>query len=85
MSNRVLEIIGSARDAVNDSRAKTTDAEATVHLLYVDDIVALLGAKKSRWWIRNHFAPNAKLKIGRTVAWIQGDALAWLQTQRVSR
>ena len=85
MSNRVLGIIGRAGDAVNDSHPRTSDAEASVRVLYVDDIVQLLGGKKSRWWIRNYFAPNAKLKIGRTVAWIQGDALAWLQTQRASR
>jgi predicted DNA-binding transcriptional regulator AlpA len=85
MSNRVLGIIGRDGDAVNDSNPKTANAEAAVRLLYVDDIVVLLGAKKSRWWIRNHFAPNSKLKIGRTVAWIQGDALAWLQSQRASR
>jgi hypothetical protein len=85
MSNRVLGIVGGAGDAVNDSHLESTGPEEGVRLLYVDDIVALLGAKKSRWWIRNHFAPNAKLKIGRTVAWIQRDALAWLRTQRASR
>jgi hypothetical protein len=53
-------------------------------LLFVDDIVALLRGKKTEWWIRHHFAPSTKRKIGRSCAWFERDALEWITSQRSS-
>lgn len=53
-------------------------------LLFVDDIEALLRGKKTAWWIRHHFAPSTKRKIGRSCAWFERDALEWITAQRSS-
>lgn len=58
-------------------------ARTEVELLYVDDVVRLLGGRKGAWWVRKHFAPKLKLKIGRTVAWPREEALQWIREQRV--
>lgn len=54
-------------------------------LVYVDDVVKLLGGRKSAWWVRNHFAPEKKLKVGRTVAWFRRDVEDFLLRLRVPR
>ncbi len=51
-------------------------------LLFVDDISLLLGKRKTDWWIRHRFAPGAKLKVGRSCAWFEREALEWLAAQR---
>jgi hypothetical protein len=51
-------------------------------LLYVDDISRLLGGRKTDWWVRHHFAPSHKRKIGRSCAWFERDALEWIDEQR---
>jgi len=48
-------------------------------LLYVDDIRQLLSNRKSRWWVKRNFAPDARFKIGRDCVWYEADAHAWLQ------
>src|ERR1700682_2209629 len=53
-------------------------------LLYVDDISRLLGGRKTEWWVRHHFAPSHKRKIGRSCAWFERDALEWIDEQRSS-
>lgn len=54
-------------------------------LLSVSDVVALLGGRKSAWWVRHHFAPQAKLKIGRSLLWYADEAESWIREQRASR
>ena len=51
-------------------------------LLFVSDISELLGGRKSEWWIRHCFAPEHKIKLGRECAWLERDALAWLESRR---
>lgn len=55
-----------------------------VELLYVDDIVRLLGGRKSAWWVRNHFAREDRLKIGRSVAWLREAAERWIRERRLA-
>lgn len=54
-------------------------------VLYVDDVRELLRHAKSKWWIRNCFAPESRLKIGRSVAWRESDALDWIASRRAPR
>jgi hypothetical protein len=51
-------------------------------ILYVRDVVELLGNAKSEWWVRNNFAPESRFKVGRLPAWWESDAYAWLDAQR---
>lgn len=53
--------------------------------LFVDDIYQLLRGAKSKWWIRTQFAPHLRLKIGRTLAWLESDVHAWIETLRAPR
>ncbi len=59
-------------------------------IMYAEDIQALYGTdpkgrpRRSRNWIHEHFAPEARHKDGRTIYWWETDALAWLDTQRES-
>lgn len=53
-------------------------------LLYVPDVQALLRNGKSAWWVRNNFAPEHRIKVGRSPAWWLSDALTWLSS-RVQR
>jgi hypothetical protein len=50
-------------------------------MLYVSDVIELLRNGKSAWWVRNHFAPEHRLKVGRSPAWWESDALDWLNRQ----
>jgi len=50
-------------------------------IYYVRDAVELLGGKKSEWWVRNHFAPEHRFKVGRMPAWWEADVFAWLDAQ----
>lgn len=54
-------------------------------LLYVPDARALLGNRKSAWWIKRNFAPQFRFKIGRDSVWYESDALSWLDAQREAR
>lgn len=55
-------------------------------LMGVDDVITeIYGGNKSAWWIRHHFAPEAKLKHGRTCLWERDAAWAWALAQRESR
>ena len=54
-------------------------------LLSVEDVVARFGGKKGVWWVRHHFAPKAKLKIGRSLFWYEDEAEGWIRQQRASR
>lgn len=54
-------------------------------IVYVDDVVRLLGGRKSAWWVRNHFARDRRFKIGRSVAWFRSDADEFLARLRVAR
>lgn len=54
-------------------------------LLSVGDVVARFGGKKGAWWVRHHFAPKAKLKIGRSLFWYEDEAESWIREQRASR
>lgn len=71
MSDRLLQLV----ERVIAPPAPIGDRGA---LLYVDDVVQLLGGKKSAWWVRHHFAPEYKRKIGSTCAWWKRDALFWI-------
>lgn len=57
-------------------------------LMYAEDIQALYGnrpggkPRRSRAWIHEHFAPEARHKDGRTIYWWEIDALAWFDAQR---
>lgn len=51
-------------------------------LMYVPDIRALIRNAKSDWWIRTCFAPEHRFKVGRSPAWWERDAVAWLSGQR---
>lgn len=68
--------------AIAVSRAAPSARE---RVMYVRDIVALLNGAKSAWWMRNHFAPEHRLKIGRTLAWFEHEALGWIARQRGQR
>ena len=48
-------------------------------ILYVPDILLLIRNAKSKWWVRNRFAPEARFKVGRSPAWWEKDALSWLR------
>jgi hypothetical protein len=50
-------------------------------MLFVRDVVELLGGKKSAWWVRNRFAPEQKHRLGRDPYWWEKDALRWLDEQ----
>jgi hypothetical protein len=54
-------------------------------LIAVDEVVDMLGGRKSAWWVRNHFAPIAKLKIGRSLFWERAEAERWIREQRATR
>lgn len=47
-------------------------------MLFVDDVVQLLGGRKSAWWVRNRFAPDKKHKLGRDPYWWECDCTEWL-------
>src|SRR5262249_25539814 len=51
-------------------------------ILYVADIRTLIENAKSEWWGRNCFAPEYRVKVGRSPAWWESDAIAWLEAQR---
>jgi len=51
-------------------------------ILFVSDVRELLRGGKSDWWVRNHFAPEHRFYVGRTPAWWESDALAWLDGER---
>ena len=51
-------------------------------LMYVRDILDLLRNEKSAWWVRNCFAPEHRFKVGRSPAWWESDAHAWLENRR---
>lgn len=53
--------------------------------LVIDDVYELLRGSKSKWWIRTKFAPEHRLKIGRTVAWLESDVHSWIETLRAPR
>lgn len=53
-------------------------------LLYVEDVVQLLGGKRDAWWVRHKFAPEFKRKIGGACAWWERDALFWIDRQQVA-
>lgn len=48
-------------------------------MLFVSDVQKLFGKddagrwRKSAWWIRNHFAPEKKRKLGRDPFWWEAD------------
>lgn len=69
---------GSSSEAARPS-------SGSFELVYIDDVIAMLGGRKSRWWVRNHFAPKARLRIGRTPAWPRSEALSWIEAQRDAR
>lgn len=50
-------------------------------MLFVPDVVALLKGKKSAWWVRNKFAPEAKHKLGRDSYWWATEVAAWLDRE----
>jgi len=52
-------------------------------ILFVPDVIALLEHKKSAWWVRNHFAPEYKHKLGRDRFWWEYQALPWLEHWRL--
>jgi hypothetical protein len=51
-------------------------------ILYVPDVLLLIRNGKSAWWVRNRFAPEHRFKVGRSPAWWEHDAIAWLDAQR---
>ena len=51
-------------------------------VLYVPDVLELIRNAKSAWWVRNHFAPEHRFKVGRSPAWWERDAIAWLEARR---
>lgn len=57
-------------------------------LLSVDDVLALYprgpGGRPivSRWWVTHRFCPEGKMRFGRTIAWWERDALAWMDRQQ---
>jgi hypothetical protein len=59
-----------------------TSPSSRGRLLYVNDICSLLENRKSRWWVKRHFAPDARFKIGRDCVWYEADAHAWLQSRK---
>ena len=65
--------------------ASATPSRGESTLLSVADIVALLGRRKSAWWVRHHFAPEAKIKLGRSPFWYADEAESWIRAQRASR
>ncbi len=59
----------------------TTPLAERGRMLFVPDVIALLDHKKSAWWVRNHFAPEYKRKLGRDPYWWETDCLRWLDRQ----
>lgn len=52
-------------------------------LLYVEDVrQELLGGRKSASWVRHHFAPEFKHKLGRDDFWYDDEAHEWLRSRR---
>jgi hypothetical protein len=57
-------------------------------MLLARDVQELIGKKpdgkwrRSLWWIRYNFAPDAKRYLGRDAFWWESEALAWLDAQR---
>ncbi len=52
----------------------------TVRLLSVATVLAeIVGAdvKLSAWWIRERFAPEHRIRLGRGVYWPEAEARAW--------
>jgi len=70
---RAIRIINSTERSVNRKG----------RILYVADIRALIGNGKSDWWVRNCFAPDYRFKVGRSPAWWESEAIAWLEAQRL--
>jgi hypothetical protein len=50
-------------------------------MLFVADVVKLLQDRKSAWWVRNHFAPEFKHKLGRDPYWWEADAQRWMDSE----
>lgn len=57
-------------------------------MLFLRDVQALFGTdetgafRKSLWWVKNHFAPEFKRKLGRSPYWWETEALQWLDAQQ---
>jgi hypothetical protein len=51
-------------------------------ILYVPDVLELLRHEKSAWWVRKCFAPELRFKVGRSPAWWESEAVAWLAAGR---
>jgi hypothetical protein len=50
-------------------------------LLFTEDVRRdLLSGRKSASWVRHHFAPTHKRKLGRDNFWYERDARAWLDS-----
>jgi hypothetical protein len=48
--------------------------------LYATDIVALVDYRVRERWVRDHFAPHLKRKLGRTPFWWEAEATDYLTT-----
>ncbi len=68
---------GDGRSSLSNA---TLDAPADRgRLLFTEDVRReLLGGRKSASWVRHHFAPADKHKLGRDNFWYEADAYAWL-------
>jgi hypothetical protein len=73
-----MQVPPDARPALSLVSAETERGR----LLYVPDVRELLRDAKSAWWVRNHFAPEHRFKVGRSPAWWESEAVAWLDAQR---
>jgi hypothetical protein len=52
-------------------------------LLFVEDVRSeLLRERKSASWVRHHFAPGFKHKLGRDCFWYESEAQEWLDSRK---
>ena len=76
-------ILTFQRPSASEARVVRTPLRG--RLLYVTDVRELLGNGKSAWWVKRHFAPDSRFKIGRDCVWYESDARDWIDTQRVRK
>ena len=71
----------TGRNGASDRRLRADAPSRSAdrgRVMYVADIFELLRGRKSHDWIKRHFAPELRWKVGRDNAWWENDALAWL-------
>jgi hypothetical protein len=79
-----LHIRREARNGGEISPASATTRQPSPskgRLLFVQDVrEELLNRRRSASWIRHHFAPQHKHKLGRDCFWHEEEARSWLDS-----